>query len=140
VGAADPQRTDDGFTSIGDLGWLDADGYLYIADRRVDMVVTGGANVFPAEVEAALLEHLDVADAVVIGLPDEQWGQRVHGLIQPRDPAQPPTVDALREHCRERLAAYKVPKSIEIVADLPRSDAGKLSRSALIDARTRSAD
>jgi len=100
------------------------------------MVITGGANVFPAEVEAALLEHPGVADVAVIGLPDPEWGQRVHALWQPRDSGRPPAVDALREHCRARLVPYKVPKSFECVAALPRSEAGKLSRSALVEART----
>jgi len=136
VGAPPPRSTADGFTSVGDLGWLDGDGYLYIADRRVDMVISGGANVFPAEVEAALLEHPEVADAAVIGLPDPEWGQRLHALWQPRDPARPASVEGLREHCRERLVAYKVPKTFECVALLPRSEAGKLSRGALVEARS----
>lgn len=135
VGAPPARSTADGFASVGDLGWLDAEGYLYIADRRTDMVITGGANVFPAEIEAALLEHPGVADVAVIGLPDPEWGQRVHALWQPRDPERPPAVDVLREHCRARLVAYKVPKSFECVAALPRSDAGKLSRTALVEAR-----
>ncbi len=135
VGAAPATRTADGFTSIGDLGWLDADGYLYIADRRVDMIVSGGANVFPAEVEAALLEHPDVYDTAVIGLPDPEWGQRVHALVEPCDAAAAPSADLLRAHCRERLAAYKVPKAFELVARLPRSDAGKLNRARLVDQR-----
>src|SRR5690606_3157498 len=83
VGAEPPKVTDDGFTSIGDLGWLDEDGYLYVADRRVDMIVSGGANVFPAEVEAALSEHPAVHDVVVIGLPDPEWGRRVHAIVEP---------------------------------------------------------
>jgi bile acid-coenzyme A ligase len=133
---APARSTADGFASVGDLGWLDAEGYLYIADRRSDMLITGGANVFPAEVEAALLEHPGVADAAVIGLPDPEWGQRVHALWQARDPERPPAVEALREHCRARLSAYKVPKSFECVTALPRSEAGKLSRPALVEART----
>ena len=135
VGAAPAKQTDDGFTSIGDMGWLDADGYLYVADRRVDLIISGGANVFPAEVAAALLEHPGVFDAVVIGLPDPDWGQRVHALVQPLDAAAAPSVDVLRTHCRERLAAYKVPKAFEHVARLPRSDAGKLNRARLVDER-----
>ena len=73
----------DGFTSAGDIGHLDADGYLYIADRRTDMIVTGGANVFPAEVESALIDHPEIADVVVIGIADQQWGRRVHAVVQP---------------------------------------------------------
>jgi bile acid-coenzyme A ligase len=135
VGAAPARSTPDGFASVGDLGWRDAEGYLYIADRRVDMVISGGANVFPAEVESALLEHPGIADAAVIGIPDPEWGQRLHALWQARDPGSPPPVDDLLLHCRKRLVAYKVPKSFERVASLPRSDAGKLNRQALVEAR-----
>ena len=106
VGAEPPPTTPDGFTSIGDLGRLDADGYLWIADRRVDMIVSGGANVFPAEVEAALSEHPKVRDVVVIGLPDAEWGHRVHAIVEPTDPADPPTraeLDAYPRSTRRRL-------------------------------------
>ena len=136
VGADMPERTPEGFRSYGDLGWVDEDGYLYIADRRVDMIVTGGANVYPAEVELALSESDDIADVVVIGLPDEEWGTRVHAVVQPADPDRPPTSESLREFSRSRLAAYKVPKSFEFVELIPRSAAGKVSRSALITERT----
>jgi len=139
VGAAPARSTEDGFTSVGDLGWLDADGYLYIADRRVDMIVSGGANVFPAEVEAAILEYPDVADVAVIGLPDAEWGHRVHAVVELRPATAEPEPDALLLHCRERLAAYKRPKTLEFVAKLPRTDAGKLNRAALVAERTPSA-
>jgi bile acid-coenzyme A ligase len=130
-GAPPAKTTEDGFVSVGDLGWLDEDGFLYIADRRTDMIVSGGANVYPAEVEAALSEHPAVADVVVIGLSDEEWGHRVHAVIQ-REPLAPsPSIDDLAAHCRERLSHYKVPKSFEFVAVLPRTDAGKLNRSAI---------
>lgn len=131
VGAEAPVRTDDGFTTIGDLGWLDADGYLYIADRRVDLIVTGGANVYPAEVEAALSEHPDVGDVVVIGLADPEWGRRVHAIVEPTDPAAPPSPEVLDAFVRARLAAYKVPKDYELVDRLPRTDAGKINRGLL---------
>jgi bile acid-coenzyme A ligase len=134
-GAPPAPTTADGFTSVGDLGWLDEDGYLYIADRRVDLIVTGGANVYPAEVEAALIEHPGVADVAVVGLPDEEWGRRVHAIVVPADPAAPPTAEELRAHCAARLARYKLPKSFELVASLPRSEAGKLNRQALIAER-----
>lgn len=139
IGAEPPKRTPDGFTSIGDLGWLDEDGYLYIADRRVDMIVTGGANVFPAEVEAALSEHPGVHDVVVVGLPDPEWGRRVHAIVQPTDPRRPPTVAELDAHARARLAAYKVPKGYELVDVIPRTDAGKVNRGALAAEREVSA-
>jgi bile acid-coenzyme A ligase len=131
IGVPSPQPTSDGFYTIGDLGWVDADGYLYVADRRKDLIITGGANVFPAEVETALSEHPGVFDQVVVGVPDAEWGQRVHAIIQPVDPANPPEAAALRAHCRERLAAYKVPKTWEITERLPRTEAGKLNRTNL---------
>ena len=116
------------------MGWLDQDGYLFLADRRTDMIITGGANVYPAEVEAALSEHPDVVDAAVVGLPDPEWGSRVHAIVQLSegdDTGHLPTEEDLRRHCRDRLAAYKVPKTVEFTAALPRSAAGKLRRSAL---------
>jgi bile acid-coenzyme A ligase len=135
VGAPPAPTTPDGFASIGDLGWVDEEGYLHLADRRVDMIVTGAANVFPAEVEAALTEHPAVADVAVIGVPDREWGKRVHAVIQPREGMALPTVPELDRHCRERLASYKAPKTYEFVADFPRNDAGKIQRSALTAAR-----
>jgi bile acid-coenzyme A ligase len=127
--------TGDGFATVGDLGFLDADGYLYLADRRVDMIVTGGANVFPAEVESALSEHPSVSDVVVIGLADEEWGRRVHAIVQPAAPAAPVPAEELIAWCRARLSPYKVPKSIELVDALPRSEAGKLNRGVLVAER-----
>jgi bile acid-coenzyme A ligase len=136
LGASAPRRTADGFTTIGDLGWLDDDGYLYVADRRADMIVSGGANVFPAEVEAALSEHPGVADVAVVGVPDEEWGRRVVALVEPLDTHSPPSPDDLDAHARERLAAYKVPRGYEIVERLPRTPAGKINRSALAEERS----
>ena len=81
VGAT-PRTTPEGFASVGDLGWVDRDGYLYIADRRADMIISGGANIYPAEVETALSEHPEVVDVAVIGIPDEDWGKRVHAIIR----------------------------------------------------------
>lgn len=130
-----PLRSVDGLLTVGDLGWMNEDGYLYLADRRVDMIVSGGVNVFPAEVEGAVLEHRDVADVAVIGLPDAEWGRRVHAIIESRDPRNPPSAQSLREHCRDRLAAYKVPKSWEFVDRLPRDENLKLRRSALVSER-----
>ena len=133
IGAARAKSTADDFQSVGDLGWLDDAGYLYVADRRVDMIITGGANVYPAEVEAALSEHPAVADVVVVGVPHEDWGKAVHAIVQPADGSDPPAPDELTSYCRERLAPYKVPKSYEIVERLPRNEAGKLRRSALVE-------
>jgi len=134
VGAPPARSTDDGFTSVGDLGKLDDDGYLYVIDRRSDMIVTGGVNVFPAEVEAALLEHPGVADVAVVGVTDPEWGRRVHAVIEPTDPTARPGVEMLRAHCRARLARSKVPKTFSFVVSLPRSEAGKLNRVALGEA------
>ena len=131
LGADTPLPTADGFTSIGDLGWLDDDGYLYVADRRTDMIVTGGANVFPAEVEAAISEHPAVADVVVVGVTDPEWGRRVHAIVEPTNWATPPSAGELDAYVRERLTAYKVPKTYEFLERLPRTDAGKLNRTVL---------
>ena len=136
LGAA-PQmaRTEDGFSSVGDLGYVDADGFLYLVDRRMDMIISGGANVYPAEVETALMDHPKVADVVVIGLKDDEWGRRVHAIIQPADPADPPSSDEIRAYAKARLHPFKVPKSVEIVDAIPRSAATKVNRGALIEAR-----
>lgn len=136
LGAAPAPSTTEGFVSMGDLGSLDEEGFLYPADRRVDLIITGGANVYPAEVEAVLLDHESVQDAVVIGLPDEDWGRRVHALIQPYEGRPGPTAEQLVEWCRRSLAPYKVPKSFEVLAELPRDEAGKIRRRALVEDRT----
>ncbi|HEX4216863.1 MAG TPA: AMP-binding protein [Acidimicrobiales bacterium] len=128
-------RTDDGFVTVGDMGWLDEEGFLYMADRRVDMIVTGAVNVFPAEVESALSEHPGIVDVVVVGLRDPEWGRRVHAIVQAEDPSHPPEVDEVIVFAKERLAPYKVPKTVEFVSTLPRSDAMKLSRAALVAER-----
>ncbi|HEX2038217.1 MAG TPA: AMP-binding protein, partial [Acidimicrobiales bacterium] len=118
-GSAPARSTADGFVSVGDLGWVDQDGYLHLADRRADLIISGGANIYPAEVELALAEHPAVCDSAVVGLPSEEWGKSVHAIVQPCDPENPPTVEELTRHCRERLAPYKVPKSWELVEQLP---------------------
>jgi bile acid-coenzyme A ligase len=129
------RTTEEGFQTVGDMGFVDRDGYLYVVDRRVDMIVTGGANVFPAQVEHALIDHPKIADVVVIGLKDEVWGRRVHAIVQPSDPADPPTVDEVIAYAKTRLAGYKVPKTIELVDEMPRSAATKVNRGRLVEAR-----
>ena len=129
------RSTDDGFQTGGDVGYLDGDGFLYLVDRRVDLIISGGANVFPAEVEAALIDHPDVADVVVVGLQDAEWGRRVHAIVEARDPATPPTADEIVAYAKGRLAAYKVPKTVEFVDAIPRSEATKVNRGRLVDAR-----
>lgn len=134
LGGARPlPSTPDGFRTGGDVGHLDADGYLYIADRRSDMIITGGANVFPAEVESALADHEAIADVVVIGLTDPQWGRRVHAVVQRADPSL--TEQTVIAYAKSRLATYKVPKSVEFVEEIPRTAATKINRSALVEAR-----
>jgi bile acid-coenzyme A ligase len=134
-GAQRLRCTDDGFHTAGDMGYLDAEGYLFLVDRRVDMIVTGGANVFPAEVETALIDHPEVADVVVIGLKDDKWGRRVHALIEPIHPGSPPHAEEIIAYAKSRLAAYKVPKSVELVDSIPRSEATKVNRGRLVEAR-----
>lgn len=135
LGASQMPKALDGFATVGDMGWLDEDGFLYLADRRVDLIISGGANVYPAEVESALADHPGVADVVVIGLKDEEWGQRVHAVIEAKDADAPPTFEDIRAYAKARLAAYKVPKSIEIVEAIPRSAATKVNRGALVAER-----
>ncbi len=130
------RATENGMVSVGDLGWVDEDGYVFLADRRMDMIVTGGENVFPAELESALSEHPDIADVVVIGLPDAEWGKRVHAIVE-RVPGSKMGTDDVRGFARSRLAPYKVPKTVEFVEHLTRSAAMKLNRSQLVEARTR---
>jgi bile acid-coenzyme A ligase len=136
LGDAAPRgTTEDGFATVGDVGYLDAGGYLYLVDRRVDLIVTGGANVYPAEVETALVDHPAIADIVVIGLRDPEWGRRVHAIVEPADPAAPPTEGEVIAYAKRRLAPYKVPKTVETVDAIPRSEATKINRRALVDAR-----
>src|SRR5262249_15526726 len=106
-----------------------------LADRRSDLIITGGANVFPAEVESALIDHPKIADVVVIGLRDPQWGRRVHAIIEPADHASPPTAPEGIGYAKGRLAAYKVPKTVEVIDAIPRSEATKVNRGRLIEER-----
>jgi len=135
IGAEPTTRS--GLISLGDFGYVDAEGYLYLLDRRKDMIITGGANVYPAEVEGALDEHPDVASSLVVGLPDPDWGHRVHALIQPATPSKSLSlsVEALRDHLRERLASFKIPKTFEFVDEPLRDEAGKARRSMFAESR-----
>jgi bile acid-coenzyme A ligase len=122
-----------GWESLGDMGYVDVDGYLYLGDRSADMILVGGANIYPAEVEAAINEHPAVRSACVIGLPDDDLGNTVHAIIE----ADPDAVveDELRAFLGERLVTYKVPRTFEFVDEPLRDDAGKMRRSALRAAR-----
>ncbi len=120
----------DGWLHTGDLGRIDEEGFLYVEDRIDDLIVTGGENVVPAEVEQVLLRHPEVADAAVVGREDPEWQQAVTAVVVLRGDAELPT-EELRRHCAEELAGYKVPKRIEIASALPRTPSGKLLRRAL---------
>jgi bile acid-coenzyme A ligase len=130
---AESQRRPDGWETSGDLGWLDEDGYLYIADRRTDLIVSGGANVYPAEIETLIDQYPGVRASVVIGLPDDDLGHRVHAIVEAD---QSLGVEELRAWLAERLVRYKIPRTFEIVNDPIRNEAGKVRRSAYRRART----
>jgi long-chain acyl-CoA synthetase len=133
----DPAKTDEtrrgDYVTVGDLGSLDADGYLYLADRRTDLIISGGVNVYPAEVEAVLMAHPAVADAAVIGVPDADLGELVRAVVEARPDPAPDLVADLTAHCAVHLAEFKRPRQIELRGSLPRSEAGKLLRRVLRD-------
>jgi len=129
---AQARATRDGWESLGDMGYLDDEGYLFLVDRRTDMILTGGANVYPAEVEAALDSHPHVHSSAVVGLPDDDLGQRIHAIVEARPPV---TDDELRAHLATRLVRTKIPRSFEYVDAPLRDDAGKVRRSALREER-----
>ena len=133
----DPEKTasirlPDGRFTVGDLGWLDDDGFLYLADRRVDLIITGGSNVYPAEIEATLVEHPDVADVAVFGIPDPEWGQSIMAVIEAPEGVTV-DVDSVRAFAAERLARYKIPATFEVTDALPREAHGKLKKRLLRD-------
>ena len=121
-----------GWESLGDIGWFDEDGYLYLADRRTDMILVGGSNVYPAEIEAALDEHEAVMSCAVIGIPDDDLGNKIHAIVQV---SHPTTEAELRDYLSTRLVTYKQPRTYEFVDEPLRDDAGKVRRSALREAR-----
>jgi len=120
----------DGWLRTGDLGYMDDDGYVYLVDRKKDMIITGGENVYSQEVELALAAHADVAEAVVFGVPDPHWGELVFALVVPAG-GSAPDPEALRAFCRERLAGYKVPKRVEFRDAFPRLPTGKIAKGEL---------
>ena len=120
----------DGFFSVGDVAYRDEEGYYYICDRRVDMIISGGVNIYPAEIEAVLHAHPAVMDAAVIGVPDDEFGESVKAVVQ-RRPGTSVTSEELIAFCGERLAGYKKPRSVDFVDELPRDAAGKLLKRRL---------
>ncbi len=125
----------DGCFTAGDLGYVDADGYLFIADRRTDLIISGGANIYPAEVEATIMQHPAVADAAVIGLPDPDMGKFVLAVVELR-PGTTASADELIAFTRRDLAHYKCPRRVEFVAELPREPQGKVKKHQLVERYT----
>lgn len=114
----------------GDAGYLDEDGYLYIQDRIKDMIISGGENVYPAEVESAVCDHPDVAEAAVIGVPDDKWGEAVKAIVVLK-PGKTATASDIITFTRLQIASYKAPKTVEFVETLPRNPSGKILRREL---------
>ncbi|MFD6880722.1 AMP-binding protein [Rhodococcus sp. NPDC060084] len=124
-------HTEDGFLRTGDAGHLDENGYLYVTDRVKDMIITGGENVYPVEVEAVLAEHPAVAEVAVVGMPDDRWGEAVTAAVRIADGIDPPSEEELVAFTTARLASYKKPQRIHIVAELPRNASGKILKRTL---------
>ena len=135
----DPAKTaaahTDGWGTLGDIGYLDADGYLFMSDRKIDMIISGGVNIYPAEIEGVLVGHPAVADAAVFGIPDDEMGEQVKAAIELIDgaAASPELAAELTAYVREHLAGYKAPRSIDFEAHLPRHETGKLYKRLLRD-------
>lgn len=132
----DPEKTAQahiapGVFTLGDVGYQDDEGYLYISDRAADLIISGGVNIYPAEAEHRLMNHPQVLDVAVIGIPHRDMGEEARGLIIPRDPASPPNAEDLDRFCRLELAAYKCPRSYEIVDDVGRNSLGKINKKEL---------
>jgi len=125
IGDDDPEKFNDGWLRTGDAGYRDDDGFLYLHDRVKDMIVSGGENIYPAEVENVLAKHPDVDDVAVIGVPDERWGEAVKAVVV-RGTNSNLTEDDLIAFARQHLAGYKLPKSVAFTEVLPRNPSGKL--------------
>ncbi|MDZ7675101.1 MAG: acyl-CoA synthetase [Acidimicrobiales bacterium] len=125
----------EGFFTVGDAGYLDDDGYLFLCDRKSDMIISGGVNIYPAEIEAALLTHSSVGDAAVFGIPHDDWGEEIKAVIEAAPGTEPgdALVRDLMAHCRDRLAKFKLPKSVDFVEEMPRDPNGKLYKRKLRD-------
>ena len=135
----DRDKTDnawrDGFFTVGDAGYLDEDGYLFLVDRKADMIISGGVNIYPAEIEAVIASHPHVADVAVFGVPNEDWGEEVKAVVEPMLGITPgPELEAeLRDYAAERLAKYKMPRTIDFIDEIPRDPNGKLYKRKLRD-------
>jgi long-chain acyl-CoA synthetase len=124
-----------GVMTVGDVGYLDEDGFLFLCDRKIDMIISGGVNIYPAEIEAVLVTHPAVADAAVIGVPNEEFGEEGKAVVElaPGHEASEALASELATFARERLAGYKVPRSVEFQDHLPRTPTGKLLKRELRD-------
>jgi long-chain acyl-CoA synthetase len=118
--------------TVGDMGYVDDDGYLFICDRKADMVISGGVNIYPREIENALYRHPAVADVAVFGIPDEQWGEAIKAVVE-RKTGERASAEDLEAFCKQHLAAYKCPRSFDFVAELPRDPNGKVLKRKLRD-------
>jgi long-chain acyl-CoA synthetase len=134
----DPEKTAaahlaPGVFTTGDVGRIDADGYLWLSDRKIDMIISGGVNIYPAEIEGALHAHPAVEDCAVIGVPDEEYGENVKAMVRVKEgfAASEALAGELIAHCRTLLAGYKAPKSIDFIDAIPRSAAGKIQKASL---------
>ena len=125
----------DGFFTVGDIGYLNEAGYLFLCDRKIDMIISGGVNIYPSEVEADLLKHPKVADAAVFGIPHEDWGEEVKAVIEPAPGVEPgpALADDILAYCAANMAKYKCPRSVDFVASMPRDPNGKLYKRKLRD-------
>jgi long-chain acyl-CoA synthetase len=123
------------FFTVGDIGVLDEDGWLFLRDRKADMIISGGANIYPAEIESVLLMHPKVGDAAVFGIPHEDWGEEVKAVIEPAEGQAGDELLAaeILTFCSDKLARFKTPKSIDFVAEMPRDPNGKLYKRKLRD-------
>jgi long-chain acyl-CoA synthetase len=129
--AATSAELQHGLFTLGEIGYVDEDGYVYITDRFSDMIVSGGVNIYPAESEQVLEGHPAVAEVACIGVPDPEMGEQLKALVVPADPANPPSAAELIEYCRARLTHYKCPRGVEIVSSLGRTAMGKVSKREL---------
>jgi long-chain acyl-CoA synthetase len=135
----DPQKTADtyrgSYFTLGDVGYLDEDGYLYLTDRSANLIISGGVNIYPAEVDAVLLQHPAVGDVATIGIPNPEWGEEVKAVVELQAGVEPTPAlaEELVQFCRDNLAHFKCPRTIDFVDELPRQDNGKIYKRLLRD-------
>jgi len=123
------------FFTVGDVGLIDEDGYLFLRDRKIDMIISGGANIYPAEIEGVLLTHPKVGDAAVFGIPNEDWGEEVKAVVEPAEgvEANDELAAEILAYCADKLAKFKTPKTIDFTNEMPRDPNGKLYKRKLRD-------